>query len=65
MLNTSEDKIRELCNQVVGRDNAVERVKKIRDYAFIHFRDRDDAIMAMTKLNGEKSYLFLNIVECF
>ncbi|XP_064603831.1 APOBEC1 complementation factor-like isoform X2 [Liolophura sinensis] len=52
MLTTTEDKIRELCNQVVGRDNAVERVKKIRDYAFIHFRDRDDAIMAMTKLNG-------------
>ncbi|XP_064597323.1 APOBEC1 complementation factor-like isoform X2 [Liolophura sinensis] len=49
---TTEDKIRKLCSQVVGRDNAVERIKKIRDYAFIHFRDRDDAIMAMTKLNG-------------
>ncbi|XP_064596728.1 APOBEC1 complementation factor-like [Liolophura sinensis] len=49
---TTEDKIRKLCSQVVGRDNAVERVKKIRDYAFIHFRDRDAAIMAMTKLNG-------------
>ncbi|XP_064597618.1 APOBEC1 complementation factor-like isoform X2 [Liolophura sinensis] len=48
----TEDKIRELCSQVVGRDNVVERVKKIRGFAFIHFRDRDDAIMAMTKLNG-------------
>ncbi|XP_064617422.1 APOBEC1 complementation factor-like isoform X1 [Liolophura sinensis] len=52
MSTTTEDKIRKLCSQVVGRDNAVERVKKIRDYAFIHFRDRDATIMAMTKLNG-------------
>ncbi|XP_064608909.1 RNA-binding protein 47-like isoform X2 [Liolophura sinensis] len=52
MSTTTEDKIRKLCSQVVGRDNAVERVKKIRDYAFIHFRDRDAAIMTMTKLNG-------------
>ncbi|XP_064596829.1 APOBEC1 complementation factor-like [Liolophura sinensis] len=52
MSTTTEDKIRKLCSQVVGRDNAVERVEKIRDYAFIHFRDRDAAIMAMTKLNG-------------
>ncbi|XP_064596695.1 APOBEC1 complementation factor-like [Liolophura sinensis] len=52
MWTTTEDKIRKLCSQVVGRDNAVERVKKIRDHAFIHFRDRDAAIMAMTKLNG-------------
>ncbi|XP_064616804.1 RNA-binding protein 47-like [Liolophura sinensis] len=48
---TTEDKIIKLCSQVVGRDDAVERVEKIKDYAFIQFRDRDDAIMAMTKLN--------------
>lgn len=30
----------------------VERVKKIRDYAFVHFTSRDDAVLAMDHLNG-------------
>jgi RNA recognition motif-containing protein len=30
----------------------VERVKKIRDYAFVHFSSRDDAVVAMDHLNG-------------
>lgn len=30
----------------------VERVKRIRDYAFIHFQEREDAINAMVALNG-------------
>lgn len=37
---------------VVG---AVERVKKIRDYAFVHFTHREDAINAMNTLNGKVS----------
>lgn len=32
---------------------AVERVKKIRDYAFVHFTQREDAIHAMNALNGK------------
>lgn len=32
---------------------AVERVKKIRDYAFVHFAQREDAIAAMNALNGK------------
>ncbi|XP_008574482.1 PREDICTED: APOBEC1 complementation factor [Galeopterus variegatus] len=32
---------------------AVERVKKIRDYAFVHFSNRDDAVEAMKALNGK------------
>lgn len=34
---------------------AVERVKKIRDYAFVHFCQREDAINAMNALNGKVS----------
>lgn len=34
---------------------AVERVKKIRDYAFVHFTQREDAINAMNTLNGKVS----------
>lgn len=30
----------------------IERVKKIKDYGFIHFEDRDDAVKAMEELNG-------------
>ena len=30
----------------------IERVKKIKDYGFIHFEDRDDAVKAMDELNG-------------
>ncbi|KAH0999380.1 hypothetical protein HUJ05_012129 [Dendroctonus ponderosae] len=32
----------------------VERVKKIKDYAFIHFEDRDNAIKAMDELDGRE-----------
>lgn len=32
----------------------VERVKKIKDYAFIHFEDRDSAVEAMRGLNGKE-----------
>lgn len=30
----------------------VDRVKKIKDYAFVHFEERDNAVEAMQKLNG-------------
>nr|CAH7746074.1 unnamed protein product [Callosobruchus chinensis] len=32
----------------------VERVKKIKDYAFIHFEDRDNAVKAMEDLDGKE-----------
>lgn len=31
----------------------MERVKKIRDYAFVHFSNREDAVEAMKTLNGK------------
>lgn len=33
----------------------MERVKKIRDYAFVHFNQREDAVNAMKTLNGKVS----------
>ncbi|XP_039272976.1 heterogeneous nuclear ribonucleoprotein R-like isoform X2 [Styela clava] len=30
----------------------IERVKKIKDYAFVHFKDREQALKAMQELNG-------------
>lgn len=39
---------------------AVERVKKIRDYAFVHFTQREDAINAMNALNGKVDRVFIS-----
>ncbi|XP_052896840.1 heterogeneous nuclear ribonucleoprotein R isoform X4 [Anopheles moucheti] len=48
--DTSEEKLKESFEQF-GR---VERVKKIKDYAFVHFEDRDNAVKAMKDLDGKE-----------
>ncbi|XP_044154449.1 RNA-binding protein 47 isoform X2 [Bufo gargarizans] len=50
MIETSEDTIKKIFGQY--NLGCVERVKKIRDYAFVHFTSRDDAVQAMRNLNG-------------
>ncbi|KAM5194464.1 RNA-binding protein 47 isoform 2-T6 [Mantella aurantiaca] len=50
MIETSEDTIKKAFGQY--NPGCVERVKKIRDYAFVHFTSRDDAVQAMRNLNG-------------
>ncbi|KAJ8336013.1 hypothetical protein SKAU_G00393560 [Synaphobranchus kaupii] len=50
MMETSEETLREIFGQF--NPGCVERVKKIRDYAFVHFVSRDDAVLAMDNLNG-------------
>jgi len=60
MLNTTEESLERLFTDAVADKlspvstdtSVIERVKKIRDYAFIHFRDRDLALAAMERLNG-------------
>lgn len=51
MLSTSEEMIEKEFNSI--KPGAVERVKKIRDYAFVHFSKREDAVEAMKALNGK------------
>ncbi|XP_020365243.1 APOBEC1 complementation factor isoform X4 [Rhincodon typus] len=51
MLPTSEEAIEKEFNSI--KPGTVERVKKIRDYAFVHFVTREDAINAMNKMNGK------------
>uniref|UniRef100_A0A3Q3JGM4 APOBEC1 complementation factor n=1 Tax=Monopterus albus TaxID=43700 RepID=A0A3Q3JGM4_MONAL len=51
MLQTTEETIENEFNSL--KPGAVERVKKIRDYAFVHFAQREDAINAMKALNGK------------
>ena len=47
-IRVSEVQIKEL----FGEFGKLERVKKIKDYAFIHFGDRESALRAMKELNG-------------
>jgi RNA recognition motif-containing protein len=48
--DVTEDQLREKFEQF----GKVERVKKVKDYGFIHFEDRDNALTAMSELNGQK-----------
>ncbi|XP_055924036.1 heterogeneous nuclear ribonucleoprotein R isoform X9 [Eupeodes corollae] len=48
--DVSEEKLKEQFEQY----GKVERVKKIKDYAFVHFEDRDNAVIAMRGLNGKE-----------
>ncbi|XP_051959435.1 APOBEC1 complementation factor-like isoform X1 [Xyrauchen texanus] len=51
MLATTEENIEKEFNSI--KPGSVERVKKIRDYAFVHFSLREDAVNAMNALNGK------------
>ncbi|XP_066180429.1 APOBEC1 complementation factor isoform X2 [Sylvia atricapilla] len=51
MLSTTEETIEKEFNSI--KPGAVERVKKIRDYAFVHFNKREHAVEAMKTLNGK------------
>ena len=51
MLHTTEDTLEASFSKVTGK-GTIERVKKIRDYAFIHFNTRENALKAMRELNN-------------
>lgn len=51
MLSTSELQILEAFSAY----GVVERVKKIKDYAFVHFQSREEAHVAMGSMNGESA----------
>lgn len=49
----SEEKLKEAFEQY----GKVERVKRIKDYAFIHFEDRQEAITVREKKNGQRTWV--------
>lgn len=48
----TEDQIKTIFDEF----GPVERVKKIKDYAFVHFSERQYALDAMAKLNNQEKY---------
>ena len=53
MLTTTEEAIKSTFEEAAGCSGCVERVKKIRDYAFVHFQEREQALQAMNRLNSK------------
>ena len=53
--DVTEDQLREKFEQ----HGKVERVKKVKDYGFIHFEDRESAVQAMQLLNGTVRYFVI------
>ncbi|KAM8939789.1 putative RNA-binding protein 46 [Pelodytes ibericus] len=51
MISTTEETIKAEFHKF--KSGSVERVKKLRDYAFVHFFNREDAISAMSIMNGK------------
>ena len=51
MLTTSEETIRVEFERACG-DACVERVKKLKDFAFVHFKKREVALRAIELMNG-------------
>ncbi|XP_005098506.1 heterogeneous nuclear ribonucleoprotein R [Aplysia californica] len=52
--NLTSDVTEDMLKEKFGEFGKVERVKKIKDYGFVHFEERDDALKAMEGLNGQK-----------
>lgn len=50
LANTVTEEILEKAFSQFGK---LERVKKLKDYAFIHFDERDGAVKAMEEMNGK------------
>lgn len=52
--NLKADISEETLKEKFAEYGKIERVKKIKDYGFVHFEERDDAVKAMDALNGKE-----------
>lgn len=60
LLSTSEDQLKEIFSAIAP----VERVVKIRDYAFVYFEHREGALMAIAQVNGEEWGRESSLINC-
>jgi RNA recognition motif-containing protein len=63
MMSTTEEQIKEIFERF--KPNSVERVKKLKDYAFVHFKERDDALHAMNLMNGIHYFIYYLFIAFF
>lgn len=52
MPNTTEETLKYVFEHAAGEVGSVDRVKRIKDFAFVHFNDRELALKAQTAMNG-------------
>lgn len=52
--NLSADVTEDSMKEKFAEFGKIERVKKIKDYGFVHYEERDDAVKAMEAMNGQK-----------
>ncbi|XP_037541928.1 heterogeneous nuclear ribonucleoprotein Q isoform X2 [Nematolebias whitei] len=52
--NLSNDVTEEILEKAFSQFGKLERVKKLKDYAFVHFEERDAAVKALDEMNGEE-----------
>lgn len=52
--NLTSDVTEDMLKEKFGEFGKVERVKKIKDYGFVHFDERNEALKAMDSLHGQK-----------
>ena len=55
MINSFNNKLPNIFQEftAIVPAGAIERVKKIRDYGFVHFNTRENALKCMRALNGK------------
>lgn len=51
--NLTSEVSEDILKEKFGEYGKIERAKKVKDYGFIHFEERDDAIKAMEAMNGQ------------
>ncbi|XP_026089689.1 heterogeneous nuclear ribonucleoprotein Q-like isoform X3 [Carassius auratus] len=51
--NLANSVTEEILEKAFGQFGKLERVKKLKDYAFIHFDERDGAVKALAEMNGK------------
>lgn len=59
--NLTSDVTEELLKEKFGYFGKLERAKKIKDYGFIHFEEREDALKALESLNNQVSSIVFHL----
>ncbi|CAJ0595642.1 unnamed protein product [Cylicocyclus nassatus] len=52
--NLKECVTEEKLKEIFGTFGEIERIKKIKDYAFVHFKERDPCVKALEEWNGKE-----------